>query len=326
MTMSVIQSSSAFSMRGYASLDVARAQEAQRPEAVERSDVCAHEDTCRAPQAEAVQAESGGSIFRAVIRTFVQFATAGSSEAKETHDDPTVVTARQKLKLEIEVEEDGDVQIDFMMKSKIKVRGDAPAAGDLMQAMQAFTASLFAAMNELVGKLLAPKAATPIENDAASLPIEKQPPAPLPAPVGSGNIPATAPSAVEEVVPQIVEAAAPTPAPLVPMQTKPVSEAPTSQVSKLKLHAAYLSFDYRLRVLADWIDKESETGTATTPATLDELRANYALVSNALGAPRGIAPSLPQFLQALAGNVESSQHTRFDFAYRMTGRFVSVAA
>ncbi len=319
MTMSVIQSSSAFSMRGYASLDVARAQEAQRPEAVERRDVCAHEDTCRAPQADAPQTESGGNIFRAVIKTFVQFATARSSEAKETQDDPTIVTARQKLKLEIEVEEDGDVQIDFMMKSKIKVSGDAPAAGDLMQAMQAFTASLFAAMNELVGKLLAPKAATPAEG---------QPPAPasLPQPVASANIPATAPAAVEEVVPQIVEAAAPTPAAVVPVQSEPASEAPTSQVSKLKLHAAYLSFDYRLRVLADWIDKESETGAAKKPSTLDELRANYRLVGNALGAPRGVAPSLPQFLQALAGNVESSQRPRFDFAYRMTGRFVSIAA
>lgn len=251
----------------------------------------------------------GGLFFKAVFRTFARL-TQSSDDGGGIE-----VTARQKVKIELEIEDDGDVSLQLDIRSKVRVRGlsgeDAMAAASgLMEAMQAFTASLFSALKGLLPT-----------TEAESAPTAAQPARPTPPPQ-------SAPAAtVATTLPPSADAASiDTTGDLPVTPAAAALPSPGSPLSRLRLQAAYLSTEMRVGLLVDELrrgDRSASRSDESRGGELAQLRSRFDAVATTLR-PDG-PPSLTEFLQMLATQ-DSGSGARLALSLRAAGSFVTAQA
>jgi hypothetical protein len=265
----------------------------------------------RAPHAGRTDAQ--GTFARAVFATFASYSVerarpdAESVQTASTQQaGASVVRFREKLKLELDVQDDGDVGMSLEVKAKVRVAGDATASDDVMQAMQAFAASLFSALRDLFDGLRGKPGAQAAPQAAAALP-------PVSPSVPSAPAPAVTPAPVE---PQATDPAA-------------VSVEPASSPDRsARWIGSYLSMETRVRMLAQHVEKaETDDAAAATANPLAGLRQQFEDIAGQLrGEPSAGLPSLAEFLRGLALEMENGQRASFSLAVSLRGAFVSTSA
>lgn len=275
--------------------------------------------------------ESSGTFTRAVFEVFASFSSRNATSTNDTAavdaaqpSGGSVVYLKEKLRLDVAVQEDGDVEVALALKAKVRIEGDAGSSADLMQAIQAFAANLFTALRGLF--------------DAAS---GKVPPVQSGATQPGTTTAATQPSASPApTTPQVVSStpAATTPATATVDTTSPTTEAPSTDAAAASAATAnvrwigsYLSVESRLRILAQHAEvlqkREERDADEKKDEALGPLREQFNAIAQQLrGGLNTSAPSLAEFLHALADTTESTQRVSFSLSLSVRGSFVSTSA
>lgn len=271
---------------------------------------------------------SGGTFARAVFEVFASFSSRNAASTNETTAvDSTqplggnVVYLKEKLKFDVEVQEDGDVEIALALKTKVRIEGDAGSSADAMQAIQAFATNLFTALRGLfdaAGGKVAPVQSGTTQAETAT--AATQPSAP------------SAP-AIPPVVASTPPAATPDPADIRAATESPGADTPAAPATPAKLRwiGSYLSVESRLRILAQHAEvlqkRDERAADEKKDEALGPLREQFDAIAQQLRAGRSAnAPSLADFLHALADRTESTQRASFSFSLAVRASFVSTSA